>query len=121
MEYEGCDHCTSVAAVEEGKEAEGISVVIPEWFSEISPMWPGEAHSLKVEKVLFHKKSKYQNVLVFQVINIWEVLVFDGVIQVTERDECAYQEMITYLPLCSVQNPKKTVACCEICSHVELH
>lgn len=36
-----------------------------------------------------------------------KVLVLDGVIQVTERDECAYQEMITHLPLCSIKDPKK--------------
>lgn len=36
-----------------------------------------------------------------------KVLVLDGVIQVTERDECAYQEMITHLPLCSIPSPKK--------------
>ncbi|PPR97042.1 hypothetical protein GOBAR_AA23630 [Gossypium barbadense] len=109
------------------KEADGISSVIPGWFSEISPMWPvvtvkvveyeagvtfaylrrktslvalfymkyaGEAHSLKVEKVLFQGKSDYQNVMVFQL---------------TERDECAYQEMITHLPLCSIPNPKKVL------------
>ena len=36
-----------------------------------------------------------------------KVLVLDGVIQLTERDECAYQEMIVHLPLCSISNPKK--------------
>ncbi|KAG0461432.1 hypothetical protein HPP92_021729 [Vanilla planifolia] len=70
--------------------ADGISAVIPGWFSEMSPMWPGEAHSLK--------SATYG-----------KVLVLDGVIQVTERDECAYQEMITHLPLCSIQNPKKVL------------
>lgn len=29
----------------------------------------GEAHSLKVEKILFQGKSDYQNVMVFQVTN----------------------------------------------------
>ena len=38
-----------------------------------------------------------------------KVLVLDGVIQLTERDECAYQEMITHLPLCSIPNPKKVL------------
>ncbi|MFS7994963.1 putative spermidine synthase [Helianthus anomalus] len=79
------------------------------WFSEISPMWPGEAHSLKVEKVLFQGKSDYQNVMVFQSETYGKVLVLDGVIQLTERDECAYQEMITHLPLCSIPNPKKVL------------
>jgi len=87
----------------------GISAVIPGWFSEISPMWPGEAHSLKVEKILFQGKSDYQNVMVFQSSTYGKVLVLDGVIQLTERDECAYQEMITHLPLCSIPNPKKVL------------
>ncbi|KAL0408616.1 UNVERIFIED_CONTAM: Spermidine synthase 1 [Sesamum radiatum] len=38
-----------------------------------------------------------------------KVLVLDGVIQLTEKDECAYQEMITHLPLCSIPNPKKVL------------
>ncbi|KAJ1379923.1 Spermidine/spermine synthase [Sesbania bispinosa] len=88
-------------------QPQGISAVIPGWFSEISPMWPGEAHSLKVEKILFQGKSDYQNVMVFQSSTYGKVLVLDGVIQLTERDECAYQEMITHLPLCSIPNPKK--------------
>ncbi|KAK4399731.1 Spermidine synthase [Sesamum angolense] len=89
------------------KLPECFSSVIPGWFSEISPMWPGEAHSLKVEKILFQGKSEYQNVIVFQSSTYGKVLVLDGVIQLTERDECAYQEMITHLPLCSIPNPKK--------------
>ncbi|KAK9751018.1 hypothetical protein RND81_02G236500 [Saponaria officinalis] len=87
----------------------GVSVIVPGWFSEISPMWPGEAHSLKVEKILFQGKSKYQNVMVFQSATYGKVLVLDGVIQLTERDECAYQEMITHLPLCSIPNPKRVL------------
>nr|ACZ73829.1 spermidine synthase [Olea europaea] len=89
--------------------AECISTIIPGWFSEISPMWPGEAHSLKVEKILFQGKSDYQNVIVFQSSTYGKVLVLDGVIQLTERDECAYHEMITHLPLCSIPNPKKVL------------
>ncbi|KAL5720333.1 spermidine synthase [Ranunculus cassubicifolius] len=86
-----------------------FSSLIPGWFSEISPMWPGEAHSLKVEKILFQGKSDYQNIVVFQSATYGKVLVLDGVIQVTERDECAYQEMIAHLPLCSIPNPKKVL------------
>ncbi|KAG2459298.1 EXOSX protein, partial [Polypterus senegalus] len=37
------------------------------------------------------------------------VLVLDGVIQCTERDEFSYQEMIANLPLCSHPNPKKVL------------
>lgn len=34
------------------------------------------------------------------------VLVLDGIVQLTEKDECAYQEMVTHLPLCSIPSPK---------------
>ena len=37
------------------------------------------------------------------------MLVLDGVIQVTERDEFAYQEMITHLPVFAHNNPKKVL------------
>lgn len=35
------------------------------------------------------------------------VLVLDGVIQCTERDEFSYQEMLSFLPLNSHPNPEK--------------
>ena len=38
-----------------------------------------------------------------------KVLVLDGVIQCTERDEFSYQEMITFLPLNSHPNPEKVI------------
>ncbi|KAK4841360.1 hypothetical protein QYF36_003235 [Acer negundo] len=100
---------SAVSMETESNNTNSISAVIPGWFSEISPMWPGEAHSLKVEKILFQGKSDYQNVMVFQSSTYGKVLVLDGVIQLTERDECAYQEMITHLPLCSIPNPKKVL------------
>ena len=46
------------------------------WFAEISDtMWPGQAMSLKVEKVLHVEKSKYQDVLVFKSTTYGNVLV----------------------------------------------
>lgn len=47
-----------------------------------------------------------QDILVFDSESYGRVLVLDGVIQVTERDEFAYQEMITHLPLFAHRNPK---------------
>ena len=42
---------------------------------------------LKVNQVLHHEKSKYQDVLVFESSDHGVVLVLDNVIQCTERDE----------------------------------
>lgn len=50
-----------------------------------------------------------QDILVFKSKTYGTVLVLDGVIQVTERDEFAYQEMISHLPLFACNNPKKVL------------
>jgi len=79
------------------------------WFSELGQMWPGQALSLKVDEVLYHEKSDFQDILVFKSSNYGNVLVLDGAIQVTERDEHAYQEMAAHLVLCAHPCPKKVV------------
>lgn len=38
-----------------------------------------------------------------------KVLALDDIVQLTEKDECAYQEMIAHLSLCSIPSPKKVV------------
>ncbi|KAL1921303.1 uncharacterized protein VTP21DRAFT_11019 [Calcarisporiella thermophila] len=79
------------------------------WFKEVSTLWPGQAMTLQVKEVLHHEKSLYQDVLVFESENYGHVLVLDGVIQCTERDEFSYQEMITHLAMNSHPNPKKVL------------
>lgn len=87
----------------------GMDLVIDGWFHERGELWPGQAMSLKVKKILTHHRSLYQDVLVFESENHGNVLVLDGVIQVTERDEFAYQEMIAHIPLFAHPNPKKVL------------
>ncbi|EIM87794.1 saccharopine dehydrogenase [Stereum hirsutum FP-91666 SS1] len=79
------------------------------WFREISSQWPGQAMTLKVNKILHVEKSLYQDVLVFESETYGNVLILDGVIQCTERDEFSYQEMIAHIPLASHPNPKKVL------------
>ncbi|KAH7565684.1 hypothetical protein JRO89_XS09G0246500 [Xanthoceras sorbifolium] len=109
--------CLKARASAPEQEAKCHSTVVSGWFSESesrsghnsgkqiyfnNPMWPGEAHSLKVKNILFKGKSEYQEVLVFESEAYGKVLVLDGIVQLTEKDECAYQEMIAHLPLCSI-------------------
>jgi spermidine synthase len=79
------------------------------WFKETPALWPGQAMSLEVESILHMEQSLYQDILIFKSTTYGHVLVLDGVIQVTERDEMAYQEMITHVPLNCLKNPKKVL------------
>ncbi|RXK42280.1 spermidine synthase [Tremella mesenterica] len=80
--------------------------IVDGWFREISSQWPGQAMTLKVKEILHVEKSLYQDVLVFNSETYGNVLVLDGAIQCTERDEFAYQEMITHIPMASHPDPK---------------
>jgi hypothetical protein len=64
--------------------------LIDGWFREISSQWPGQAMTLKVNKILHVEKSAYQDVLVFESETYGNVLILDGVIQCTERDEFSF-------------------------------
>nr|AAQ94738.1 putrescine methyl transferase [Datura metel] len=81
----------------------------PGWFSEFSALWPGEAFSLKIEKLLFQGKSDYQDVMLFESATYGKVLTLDGAIQHTEDGGFPYTEMIVHLPLGSIPNPKKVL------------
>lgn len=80
------------------------------WFYEMSDEhFPGQALALKVKQVLYQSKSEFQNILVFESTNHGVCLVLDGIIQCSERDEFAYQEMIAHIPLYCHANPKKVL------------
>jgi spermidine synthase len=79
------------------------------WFREESSMWPGQALSLKVDKVLFDGQSDYQRLTIFKSSEEgkWgNVMVLDGAVQLTDRDEFVYHEMMAHVPLCAHPNPK---------------
>mmetsp|Transcript_67322 Transcript_67322/g.119951 ORF Transcript_67322/g.119951 Transcript_67322/m.119951 type:complete len:313 (+) Transcript_67322:48-986(+) len=85
--------------------ADSTELIENGWFMEKNSQWPGQANALQVKEVILHKKTKFQDLLVFESTDWGKVLVLDGVIQLTERDEMSYQEMMAHLPLFSHANP----------------
>lgn len=84
--------------------------IVNGWFKEQSEeSFPGQALELRVKEILYTGKSEFQDILVFESTDYGNVLVLDGIIQVSERDEFAYQEMITHLPLFAHKNPKSVL------------
>eukprot|EP01012_Entosiphon_sulcatum_P061870 TRINITY_DN877_c0_g1_i1.p1 TRINITY_DN877_c0_g1~~TRINITY_DN877_c0_g1_i1.p1 ORF type:complete len:288 (-),score=46.14 TRINITY_DN877_c0_g1_i1:15-878(-) len=79
------------------------------WFSEISPMWPGQAQSLEVKEVLWNKRSDYQDVLVFDTKAWGKVFCLDGAIQVAESDEISYHENMAHIPMFAHPKPTKVL------------
>jgi spermidine synthase len=63
----------------------------------------------KVEKVLFSGKSPFQTVDVVETKGYGKMLLNDGLVMVTERDEFIYHDMITHVPLFTHPSPKKVL------------
>lgn len=63
--------------------------------------------SLKVKHLLHEETTQYQKLQVFDSETYGRVLVLDGAIQLTERDEFAYQEALAHVPLFSHPNPSR--------------
>ncbi len=52
-----------------------------------------------VGKPLVEEKSQFQRIRIFDTVANGRVLVLDDIVQITTRDESAYAEMLTHLPL----------------------
>jgi spermidine synthase len=50
-------------------------------------------------KPLADEKSRYQRIKIFDTPNNGRVMTLDDIVQITTRDESAYAEMLTHLPL----------------------
>jgi spermidine synthase len=65
--------------------------------------------ALKIDRVLLHKKTKYQELHVVEAGPLGRVLLLDGAIQLTTWDEPGYHEMMAHVPLLSHPDPKRVL------------
>ncbi|HWA02240.1 MAG TPA: polyamine aminopropyltransferase [Rhizomicrobium sp.] len=60
----------------------------------------GYAQSMELSGVpLVDEKSKYQRIKIFDTVANGRVMTLDDIVQITTRDESAYAEMLTHLPM----------------------
>ena len=78
-----------------------------DWLSE--DLHPYYRKSLKVKRQLVDEQTKYQHLQVFETEYFGNTLVLDGIIQLTERDNMGYHEMITHVPMLAVGAPKRVL------------
>ncbi|MFA5846848.1 MAG: polyamine aminopropyltransferase [Thermodesulfovibrionales bacterium] len=77
-------------------------------FHEKDPYAPIQ-YSYEVEDILYRGKSKFQEIMVIQNPHFGKMLILDGVVQITERDEFFYHEMLTHVVLHAHPAPKKVI------------
>lgn len=63
-------------------------------------LYPGYAQTMeRTGASLAAEKSQYQRIEIFDTPQNGRVMTLDGVVQITTRDESAYAEMLTHLPM----------------------
>ncbi|SKA79666.1 spermidine synthase [Caloramator quimbayensis] len=67
------------------------------------------AMTYKIKETLVRKKTKYQDLAIVDTEAFGKMLVLDGIVQTTIKDEFVYHEMITHIPLFTHPNPKKVL------------
>lgn len=67
------------------------------------------AMTYKIKETLVRKQTKFQDLAILDTEAFGRMLVLDGIIQTTIKDEFIYHEMITHIPLYTHPNPKKVL------------
>lgn len=67
------------------------------WFTEEHS--PNVRFSVKVNRQLYSQRSEFQKIDIYETPEFGRVLVIDGYIMATEKDEFAYHEMIAHVPM----------------------
>jgi spermidine synthase len=67
------------------------------------------AMTYKIKETLVTKKTEYQDLAILDTYAFGRMLVLDGIVQTTIKDEYVYHEMISHIPLFTHPNPKRVL------------
>lgn len=77
------------------------------WLSE--DLHPYYRKALKIKRKYVDEQTRYQHLQVFETEFFGNTLVLDGIIQLTERDNMGYHEMIVHVPMLAVGAPQRVL------------
>ena len=61
--------------------------------------YPHWRQRFEIERIVHQERTGWQELLIFDCADVGRVLVLDGIVQLTERDEFVYHEMLAHVPL----------------------
>lgn len=65
--------------------------------------------TMETKNVLYSAKSEYQTIDILETQGLGKVLLLDGLVMTTEKDEFFYHEMISHIPMNSHPNPERVL------------
>ena len=67
--------------------------------TQVERLHKGYAQSMEITKVLADEQSRFQHIRIFDTVANGRVMTLDDIVQITSRDESAYADMLTHLPM----------------------
>ena len=77
------------------------------WFTE--ELHPYYRQGLRVKRILADEQTQYQHLQFVETEFFGNAMILDGIIQMTERDNMGYHEMIVHVPMLAVGLPKRVL------------
>jgi spermidine synthase len=91
------------------KNAAGKSVAGKRWIAETLFDNLGLRMSYRVDNVLYETHTDHQHLVLFEQAFFGKMLMLDGAVQITKRDEFIYQEMMAHVPLFGHGNAREVL------------
>jgi spermidine synthase len=77
-----------------------------EWVTE---SWENLETRYRIKSVLYEQKTEFQHMLLVESFQFGKMLVLDGVVQTTEKDEFYYHEMMAHVPIMTHPDPGRVL------------
>ncbi|MBI5824240.1 MAG: polyamine aminopropyltransferase [Chloroflexi bacterium] len=77
------------------------------WFTE--ELHPYYRKGIRIKKILADEQTQFQHLQIVETEFFGKAMILDGIIQLTERDNIGYHEMIVHVPMLAVGNPKRVL------------
>lgn len=77
------------------------------WFQE--KLFPHVRQTFEITRILFRERTEHQDLVIFETPTYGRVLALDNIIQVTEKDEFVYHEMMTHVPIIAHGKARKVL------------
>ncbi|MBR2357452.1 MAG: polyamine aminopropyltransferase [Lentisphaeria bacterium] len=75
----------------------------------VSEIDQGFGNTIEITRTLCNIKSRYQRIKIYETAELGRMLMLDGIVQLTEFDEFAYQEMMVHPAMMVHPNPEKVL------------
>lgn len=75
----------------------------------VETLYDAYGQEFRIDETLYEVKTDHQHLIIFHNAAFGRVLVLDGVVQTTEKDEFIYHEMLTHVPVLAHGSVKRVL------------